>query len=302
MSETIANEGAGLSTQAVPPRPPHPALPEDPLVIIEPKRVGARLGLREVWAYRELLYFLAWRDVKVRYKQTTLGVLWVVMQPLMMTLIFTAFLGVLVRVPTHGLPYPLMVYAGLLPWTFFSNAIMQGATSIVGNSNLITKVYFPRLIIPAASVAARLVDFAVAFVILFGLMAFYRVGFTWQAAMLPVLVLLTALLALGFGLLVAALNVRYRDVGVVLPVLMQLWMFVSPVLYPSRLVQEAWPAGHRLYALNPLAGIIDGFRAALFGQPFDWAALGTAAALTLLILAGSVYFFRRVEKSFADVI
>ena len=302
MSETIIKQGADLTLKTPPQPSTPPPLPEEPLVIIEPKRAGAGLGLREMWAYRELLYFLAWRDVKVRYKQTALGVLWVVMQPLLMTVIFTAFLGVLARVPADGMPYPLMVYVGLLPWTFFSNAVTQGGSSIVGNANLITKVYFPRLIIPAAAVAARLVDFGVAFVILFGLMAFYGVGPTWRAALLPALVGLTALLALGFGMLVAALNVRYRDVGVVLPVTMQLWMFVSPVLYPSRLVRDAWPRGFRLYALNPLVGIVDGFRAALFGQPFDWPALGWAAAFTLAVVAGSAYLFRRVERGFADVI
>lgn len=303
MSETIIKQGGGLTSDAPPPTPAlPPSLPEEPLVIIEPERGGVGLGLRESWEYRELLYFLAWRDVKVRYKQTTLGLLWVVMQPLLMTVIFTVFLGVLARVPSDGLPYPLMVYMGLLPWTFFSNAVMQGGSSIVGNSNLITKVYFPRLIIPAASVAARMVDFAVAFVILFVLLAFYRVGLTWHVLMLPPLVLLTALLALGFGMLVAALNVRYRDVGVVLPVVIQLWMFVSPVLYPSRLVRDAWPGAFRLYALNPLVGIIDGFRASLLGQRLDWAALGWAAAFTLFVLAGSAYVFRRVERSFADVI
>lgn len=302
MPDSVINTHAGLNTKALPPHPLGPPLPEEPIVTIEPRGSWARLEFRELWAYRELLYFLTWRDVKVRYKQTALGVLWVVIQPLLMTMIFTVFLGMLARVPTDGLPYPLMVYVGLLPWTFFANAVMQAGTSIVGNSNLITKVYFPRLIVPASAVAARLVDFAVAFGILFGLMAFYRVGLTWQAAMLPALVVLPALLALGFGMLVAALNVRYRDVGVVLPVMMQLWMFVSPVLYPSRLVRDMWPGGYRLYALNPMVGIVDGFRATLLGQPFDWAALGWAAAVTLFTVAGSAYAFRRVEKSFADII
>ena len=302
MSETIIKQGADLALKTTPQSPTPPSLPEEPLVIIEPKRAGAGLGLRETWAYRELLYFLAWRDLKVRYKQTALGVVWVIMQPLLMTLIFTAFLGVLARVPTGGVPYPLMVYVGLLPWTFFSNAVMHGGSSIVGSANLITKVYFPRLTIPSAAVAARLVDFGVAFVILFGLMAFYGVGPTWRSLMLPVLVVLTALLALGFAMLVAALNVRYRDVGVILPVAMQLWMFVSPVLYPSRLVRDAWPRAFRLYALNPLVGIVDGFRSAIFGQPFDWPALGWSAAFTLAVVAGSAYLFRRVEKGFADVI
>ena len=302
MSETIVKQGADLALKTPPQSPTPPSLPEEPLVIIEPKRAGVGLGLRETWAYRELLYFLAWRDVKVRYKQTALGVVWVVMQPLLMTVVFTAFLGVLARVPAYGLPYPLMVYAGLLPWTFFANSVMQGGVSIVGNSNLITKVYFPRLIIPAASVAGRLVDFAVAFVILFGMMAYYRVGPKPQLLVLPLLVVLTALLALGVGMLVAALNVRYRDVGVILPVAMQLWMFASPVLYETRLVRQAWPGLYRLYALNPLVGIVEGYRAALQGAPLDWGLLGSAAAFTTVTLVGAAYAFRNVEKSFADVI
>ncbi|MCA1817674.1 MAG: ABC transporter permease [Acidobacteria bacterium] len=278
------------------------ALPAEPLVTIEPRRSWAAPDLGELWAYRELLYFLAWRDVKVRYKQTALGVVWVVMQPLLMTLIFTVFLGRLARVPTGGVPYPLLVYTGLLPWTFFAAAVTQGASSIVGNSGLITKVYFPRLIIPAAAIAARLVDFAVAFAILFGMMFYFRVGLTRQAALLPALVVLLALLALGAGMLVAALNVRYRDVGVVLPVVVQLWMFVSPVLYPSSLVRAAAPRAFRLYALNPMVGVVDGFRSALLGQPLAWAPLAWAAGLIVALLACSAYVFRRVERSFADVI
>ena len=301
MAETFIKQGAEPTAQPSPPPAP-PALPEEPLVIIEPSRGLSGAWLRELWSYRELLFFLAWRDVKVRYKQTALGVLWVVMQPLLMTVIFTVFLGVLARVPSDGLPFPLMVYVGLLPWTFFANSVMQGGSSIVGNSNLITKVYFPRLIIPSAAVAARLVDFAVAFVILFGMMAYYRVGLTPQVLVLPALVVLTALLALGVGMLVAALNVRYRDVGVLLPVVMQLWMFTSPVLYPVRLVRDAWPHLYRLYALNPMVGIVDGFRASLLGQRLDWPSLAWAAGLTLFTLVGAAYAFRSVEKSFADVI
>lgn len=293
MSETIINHAPSAK-----PRP----LPEQPLVTIEPGRGFGGAWLREVWAYRELLFFLAWRDVKVRYKQTALGVLWVVMQPLLMTLIFSVFLGKLARVPSDGLPYPVMVFAGLLPWTFFSNAVTQSVTSIVGNANLITKVYFPRLIIPAAAVLARLFDFAVALIILFGMMAFYRVTPTASMAMIPVLALLTAILALGCGTFVAALNVRYRDVGVVLPVLIQLWMFASPVLYPAQLVRDAWPRAYRLYELNPIVGVVDGFRSALFGRAFDWTALGKTTLIALLILTASAYFFRRVEKGFADVI
>jgi len=195
-----------------------------------------------------------------------------------------------------------MVYAGLLPWTFFANSVLHSGSSIVGNSNLITKVFFPRLIIPAAAVFARLVDFAVVFLLLFELLAYYRVMPGPQVLLLAPLVVLTALLALGVGMLIAALNVRYRDVGVLLPVLTQLWMFASPVLYPVRLVRDAWPHLFRLYALNPMVGIVSGFRSALTGQPLDWASLAWAAGLTLATLAVAAYAFRRVESSFADVI
>jgi len=274
-------------------------LPEKPVVIIEPSRTGAGLGLRDLWAYRELLFFLAWRDLKVRYKQTVLGVLWVLLQPLLMTIIFTVFIGILVRIPTGGHPYALLVYIGLLPWTFFSSAVLQSGTSIVSNAHLITKVYFPRLIIPAASVTARLVDFAISFVILAGLMIYYRAGLTAQIAMLPVLILLVALLALGFGMLVSALNVKYRDIGVMLPVVLQLWMFVSPVLYPSSLVPGRW---RWAYDLNPLAGIIEGFRAAILGGGFNWPAVALSAVVTAALLTSSALLFRRVERGFADII
>jgi lipopolysaccharide transport system permease protein len=274
-------------------------LPEKPVVIIEPSRTGAGLGLRDLWAYRELLVFLAWRDLKVRYKQTVLGVLWVLLQPLLMTVIFTVFIGFLVRVPTGGRPYALLVYIGLLPWTFFSSAVLQSGTSIVSNAHLITKVYFPRLIIPAAAVTARLVDFAISFVILAGLMIYYRAGLTAQIAMLPVLILMVALLALGFGMLVSALNVKYRDIGVMLPVVLQLWMFVSPVVYPLALVPEKWRV---VYSLNPMVGIISGFRSAILGDAFDWPALAVSAAVAVVLPIYSAYLFRRVERGFADII
>jgi lipopolysaccharide transport system permease protein len=301
MSETIINHVAEHS-EATTSSPKPSTLPEHPLVTIEPGRGFGTAWLREVWAYRELLYFLAWRDLKVRYKQTAIGVLWVVLQPLLMTLIFSVFLGKLARVPSDGLPYPVMVFAGLLPWTFFSNAVTQCVISIVGNANLITKVYFPRLIIPASAVVGRLFDFGVAMVILFGLMAFYRVSPTWSMVMVPVLVLLAAILALGVGTFVAALNVRYRDIGVVLPVLIQLWMFASPILYPARLIRDAWPRAYSVYQLNPIVGLVDGFRSALFGRAFDWPLLGLTTLIAILILAASAYFFRRVERGFADVI
>ena len=300
METATSNELGNLRVAAAPHGGEGRQLPEEPLVVIEPSKSWGVVSLREAWAYRELLYFLAWRDLKVRYKQTALGVAWVVMQPLLTTVIFTLFLGMLARVPSdRGVAYPVFVYTGLLPWTFFSSAVSGSGTSLVGNAQLITKVYFPRLIIPVAAICARLVDFAVAFLIYVGMALYYHVPVTTNILMLPVLVLLMTLLALGFGMLTAALNVKYRDVGVALPVLIQLWMYVSPVLYPARLV----PARLRVfYDLNPLVGILENFRAALLGGEFNWYALGVSAAATIVLLTYAAVVFRRVEKNFADVI
>ena len=272
---------------------------ERPLIVIEPSGAWGASDLRALWTYRELLYYLTWRDVKVRYKQTLLGVAWVVVQPLLTTFIFTVFLGVLVRVPYEGVSYPLFVYAGLLPWTFFSGAVLTSGVSLVGNTHLITKIYFPRLIIPAAATAARVVDFGIGLVLLAGMMILYRVPLTSNLLMLPVLAVLLALLAFGVGALAAVTNVKYRDVGVALPVLVQLWMFVSPIIYPARLVPPRWQT---LYALNPLVGIAENFRAAVFGGQFDWRACGESALVTCGLLVLSTYMFRRAEKTVADVI
>jgi lipopolysaccharide transport system permease protein len=274
-------------------------LPDQPVVTIEPKKILFRNELRDLWAYRELLYFLTWRDVKVRYKQAVLGVAWVILQPLASTLIFTIFLGKLARVPSNGIPYPLLIYAGLLPWTFFANALNSATTSLVGSAHLITKIYFPRLIIPISGVCARLPDFAIAFVILIGMIIYYRMPLTLNVFMLPVLIVLLILLALGFGLLFAALNVKYRDVGVMLPVLIQLGMFVSPVVYATTLVPVRW---RMIFSLNPMVGIIDGFRAALIAQLFNWPALAISAIFTIGLLTLSAYVFRGVERGFADIV
>lgn len=275
------------------------SLPAQPLVTIEPSRTWVALNLRDLWMHRDLFYFLTQRDLKVRYKQTILGVVWVVMQPLLTTLIFTVFLGRWARVPSDGTPYPVFYYSALLPWTFFASAVSSTSNSIVGNANLITKVYFPRMIVPGAAIGARLVDFAIGFVILAGMMIYYGIAVTPHALMLPVVIALVTLLALGLGMWTSALNVKYRDIGVVLPVLIQLWMFVSPIVYPLSLVPERW---RLLYSLNPLVGIIEGFRAALFGRQFDWQALVISIAVTLTLLVYSAYAFRRMEKSFADVV
>lgn len=277
-----------------------PSLPDEPLVRIRPGKSWAVVDFGELWAYRELFYFLVWRDLKVRYKQTVLGVAWAIIQPLFTMLIFTLFFGRLAGVPSDGVPYPVFVYAGLLLWTFFSNAVTASGNSLVGNSNLLSKVYFPRLFIPSATVGAALVDLSIAFVILVGLMIYYSVAVTWSILMLPVLVLLTTLLAVAIGTWLSALNVKYRDIRFALPFLIQVWMFVSPIIYPPSFVPEKW---RWLLALNPLTGIIDSFRVSLFGhQQFNWGMLAVSTVMTLALLAYSAYVFWRMEENFADIV
>jgi len=274
-------------------------LPSEPLVTIEAGKAWAPLNLRSLWEYRELLYFLTWRDIKVRYKQTALGVAWAILQPLLTMLIFTIFFGRLAGVPSDNVPYALFAFAGLLPWTFFANAISNSGNSLVGSANLITKVYFPRVIIPGASVAAGLVDFAIACVILVLLMIYYGVIVTWTIMLFPILVVLTTLLALAVGMWLSALNVQYRDVRFALPFLIQLWMFVSPVIYPASFV----PAKLRwVLLLNPMTGIIEGYRSSLFGHSVNWSALGLSAVTTLVLILYSAYYFRRIESRFADIV
>ena len=274
-------------------------LPSEPLVVIQPSKRWNLLSFKDIWAYRELLFFLTWRDVKVRYKQTALGAAWAILQPLFMMVIFTIFFGRLAGVQSAGIPYPVFALAALVPWTFFSNSITASGNSLVGSANLITKVYFPRLIVPAAAMLAGLVDFALAFGLLCLLMIYYRVALTAQVLFLPVLVLLTALFALGVGTWMSAVNVKYRDVRFALPFVIQLWLFVSSVILPSSSVPEKW---RWLLLLNPMSAIIEGYRSALFGLPFDWPALGIASVLTALVLVYSFYSFGRVERSFADII
>jgi homopolymeric O-antigen transport system permease protein len=277
------------------------ALPVTPLVVIEPSSSWVALNLRDLWSYRELLYFLTWRDIKVRYKQTLLGVVWAIMQPLFTMLVFTLFFGRLAGMDarTDGMPYPLFAFAGLLPWTFFANAITNSGNSLVGSANLITKVYFPRMIIPGAAVAAGLVDLGIAFIMLVGLMIYYQVTITWTLLMLPVLVILTALLAVGVGMWLSALNVKYRDIRFAMPFVIQLWLFVSPVIFPANILPEKW---RWVMDLNPLTGIIEGYRSSVFGRPINWTALGISTVITLLILIYASYSFRRMEKTFADIV
>ena len=274
-------------------------LPEVPLISIRPSGRWAALNLSEVWAYRELLFFLIWRDVKVRYKQTVLGAAWAIIQPLCTTIIFTLFFGRLVNMPSDGIPYPLFAFAGLTIWTFFSNAVTNSGNSLVGSSHLITKVYFPRMIIPGAAVGAGLLDLAIASVILLGMMFWYGTPLTFGLLLFPVIILLTALLALGVGMWMSALNVKYRDIRYALPFLIQLWMFATPIIYPTSLVPAKW---RWALALNPLTGIIEALRAALFGRPLSWTLLIISTITTLLILVCAAFAFRSMEKSFADVV
>ena len=268
-------------------------------VVIEAEDSGVKLGLADLWRYRELLYFLTWRDVKLRYKQTLLGAAWAIIQPLFAMLLFTMFFGRLARMPSDNIPYPLFAYAGLLPWTFFANAVTSSANSLIGSTNLVTKVYFPRMIIPAAPVLAGLIDLGIGFVLLVPLFIYYRVSIGWHFLFLPVLILLVTLIAFGVGMWMAAINVKYRDVRYALPFLVQLWLFASPVIYPLSLMPPKW---RWLLMLNPLTGIVEGMRASLFGRPFNWPAIGVSFAVSFLIAGFAAIFFRRVEDSFADII
>ena len=274
-------------------------LPEKPRILIESDESGVQLNLGDLWAYRELLYFLTWRDIKVRYKQTAMGAAWVIIQPLFTMLLFTLFFNKFAGLNSGDIPYPLFAYSGLLLWTFFSNAIINSTNSLVNNTNLITKVYFPRMFIPAAAVGAGLVDLAIASLILIGLALYYGVALARGILLLPVFVALTMLLALGVGMLISALTVKYRDLRHALPFLIQFWMFASPVIYPPSIVPEKW---RWILAVNPLTGILEGFRSALVGRSFNWPTIAVSAVLTVTLLVCSVYVFRRTEETFADLI
>ncbi len=267
--------------------------------LIRSEEAGVQLNLQELWHYRELLYFLTLRDIKVRYKQTLMGLAWVIIQPLITMLIFTLVFNRFVRLEAGPLPYPLFALSGLLLWLFFSSAVSNSTNSLISNANLITKVYFPRMFIPAAAVGAGLVDLAVAFVLLIALLLYYGLPLTSNLLLLPLFIFLMTLLALGVSLFSAAVTVKYRDLRHALPFIIQLWMFASPVIYPPGIVPQKW---RWLLTINPIAGIIEGFRAALTGQAFDWFQLSLAAVITVTLLLFSIYVFRRFEDTFADVV
>jgi lipopolysaccharide transport system permease protein len=278
--------------------PRQATLRERPPLVLAPSKGWVSLDLAGVWEHRELLFFLTWRDVKLRYKQTALGVLWALIQPTAPMLIFTLVFGRLVDVPADG-PYPLFAFAGLLPWTFFANAVTNSATSVVTSANLITKVYFPRMIIPGAATLAALMDFFIGTTVLVVLMIWYGVPPHATLFVFPLLIGLTTMLALGVGMLLAALTVQYRDVRYALPFLLQFWMFATPIIFPSRIVPEGW---RWALTLNPMAGIIENFRSALLGRPIGWSALAFSAAIACVILAYGAFSFRRFERKFADLI
>jgi len=270
------------------------------LSVIEPKRGWIQIDFREIWKYRELLYFLTKRDIKVRYKQTVLGGLWAIIQPLVSMVVFTLFFGKLAKVPSDNIPYPIFVYARLLPWTYFANALSASGNSLVGSQNLITKVYFPRLIIPASASLGGLLDFFIAMLVLGILMVFYGILPDASILIFPILVSLTFMCAVGVGLWLSALNVEYRDIRYAIPFLIQLWMFVSPVIYPVSMVSRKY---QWLLALNPMTGVISAYRASLLGhQEIDWLLLGISSSIILLLLLSGTYYFRRMEKTFADVV
>lgn len=276
--------------------------PEDsaPEVLIQPSSGWVSLKLRELWEYRELLYFLAWRDVHVRYKQTVLGAAWAVIQPFCTMVVFSLFFGRLAGIPSDGVPYPIFSYAALVPWTFFANGLSQTSDSLVGSSSLITKVYFPRLTIPIAKAISGVVDFLLAFLVLLGMMIYYKMALTINILWLPLFFLLALTTSLGVGLWLSAMNVQFRDVRYLVPFLTQLWMFSTPVAYPSSLLPEPW---RTVYGINPMAGVVEGFRWALLGTDTAPGSIVIASSLAALaILVGGMFYFRRMEKTFADVV
>jgi len=273
---------------------------QSPIIYLRPSKGWLSIDFKELWRYRELIFFLTWRDIKVRYKQAVLGISWAVLQPLLTTLIFTVIFGILLKTPSQDLPYPLFSMSALLPWQLFSTALQRSSVSLVGNANLLTKIYFPRLAIPLSSVFAALVDFAVSFVVLLLVMAYYQYWPGWTILWLIPIVLLALLTALAVGLWLSALNVQYRDIQHMVPFLIQVWMYASPIVYPIETIPEGvWRS---LYGLNPMVGVIQGFRWALLGgTPPDITMLISILVVVVLLISG-LYYFRRMEKTFADVV
>mgnify|MGYP004002994253 FL=1 len=268
--------------------------------VIKPSRGWVPLRLRDLWEYRELLYFLTWRDIKVRYKQTALGALWAIIQPFFTMVVFSIFFGRLAKIPSDGIPYPLFAYAALVPWTFFANGLSQSSNSLVGSAELITKVYFPRLIIPVSSILSGLLDFVIAFAVFILMALYYGIYPTVSIILLPFLLLLGFTTALGVGLWLSALNVRFRDVRYIIPFLTQFWLFATPIAYPSSLLPDPWRI---VYGINPMVGVVEGFRWALLGtETAPGAMIIVSSLVAVCLLVSGVFYFKRVEKYFADVI
>ena len=270
-------------------------------VVIEPIRGWTALNLKDLWVYRELVYFLTWRNLKVRYKQTALGASWAILQPFLTMVVFSIFFGNLAKIPSDGVPYPIFSYTALLPWTLFAKALTDASHSLVQNSHMITKVYFPRLILPLASILSGLVDFALAFLVLFAMMLFYGIYPTSAVWTLPLFVLLAMITALGVGIWLSAMNVLYRDIGYVLPFLTQFWMTLTPIAYPASLLPEKW---RLIYALNPMTGVVEGFRWALLGSTASapTGMLAVSSVISVLVLITGLLYFRRMERRFADMV
>jgi lipopolysaccharide transport system permease protein len=269
-----------------------------PFVRIQASQGWVKLRLRDIWEHRELIFFLAWRDVTIRYKQTVFGATWAIIQPFLQMVAFSLIFGQLAKIPSDGIPYPIFSFTALLPWNYFATALAKSSNSLVGQQNLISKVYFPRLVLPIASVLPALLDFAIAFLVLLGMMVFYGIAPTPAIALLPVLVALSMMCALGCGLWLSALNVDYRDVGYVVPFLTQLWMVATPVAYPSSLLDEPW---RTLYGLNPMVGVIEGFRWALLGTDPPTTLLLLSAVISAVLLVSGAFYYRRAERTFADI-
>ena len=268
--------------------------------VIKPSRGWVPLRLRDLWEYRELLFFLTWRDIKVRYKQTALGALWAIIQPFFTMVVFSIFFGRLAKIPSDGIPYPLFAYAALVPWTFFANGLSQSSNSLVGSAELITKVYFPRLIIPVSSILSGLLDFVIAFAVFILMALYYGIYPTVSIILLPFLLLLGFTTALGVGLWLSALNVRFRDVRYIIPFLTQFWLFATPIAYPSSLLHDPWRI---VYGINPMVGVVEGFRWALLGtETAPGAMIIVSSLVAVCLLVSGVFYFKRVEKYFADVI
>lgn len=273
---------------------------DEEVTIIRPSHSWRGINFRELWRYRELLYFLTWRDIKVLYKQTVLGAAWAVIQPLFTMLIFTLFFGKLAKIPSDGIPYPIFSFAALVPWTFFANGLAKSSQSLVNESNLIKKVYFPRLVIPLSAVLSSGVDFVLAFIVLLVMMFFYGIVPTLALLWLPAFLLLAITTSLGVGLWLTAMNVQFRDVRYTVPFLVQAWMFATPIAYPSSLLSEPWKT---LYGINPMAGVVEGFRWSLLGiNSAPGPIIYVSSAIALLLLISGAFYFRRMEKSFADVV